>query len=67
LSNALPYWHYMNPEKVLERKQESQSKRSCAGCAFEDEITIAGKPEKYCLHGKRHGRKCETFIPKEIK
>jgi len=57
----------MNPEKVLERKQESQSKRSCAGCAFEDEITIAGKPEKYCLHGKRHGRKCETFIPKEIK
>ena len=66
MSNALPHWHYRDPAEVLQRKQENKERKSCNGCSFEDEILMAGKPEKYCLHGNRHGKRCNFFKLKDV-
>lgn len=45
MSRALPSWMYRNPEEVLERKQESEARRSCVGCvhSFAIEFKAVGQ------------------------
>lgn len=61
MSNALPSWQYLNPEEVLERKQESERKRSCAGCKHSYAVEFATGVHNGCGKGKLWGERCILY------
>lgn len=65
MSNALPSWHYRDPQEVLERKQENELRKTCTGCAHGFQIMFKTGPAMGCNKHKLYGRKCNLF--KEVK
>lgn len=61
MSRALPSWMYRNPEEVLERKQESEARRSCVGCVHGFTIQFKNGPAMGCDKNKKYGRRCELY------
>lgn len=61
MSRALPAWMYRNPEEVLERKQESEARRSCVGCVHGFTIQFKNGPAMGCDKNKKYGRRCELY------
>lgn len=61
MSGALPSYMYRNPEEVLERKQEHELRKSCAGCIYGFEIMFKSGSAMGCNKNKLYGRRCNLF------
>lgn len=61
MRETLPSWMYRNPEEVLERKQETELRKSCAGCVHAIEYEFKYSKQKICDKGKSYGRRCKLY------
>ncbi len=61
MSRALPSWMYRNPEEVLERKQESEARRSCVGCVHSFAIEFKSGRAMGCDKNRKYGVRCDLY------
>lgn len=66
MSETLPSYMYRDPCEVLERNQEMEIRKSCAGCVHVFKIEFHGSIETGCNKGKVYGRRCKFYQEESI-
>lgn len=61
MRETLPAYMYRDPMLVLEKKQENELRRSCAGCVHVFLVEFKGAAESGCNKGKIYGKRCKLY------